>query len=226
MTMPTGSCRRAATWMQCGRVRRVSRRSFTRPLGPAGSVVAYSAAQSLSKTPEEFGKGSEEGLIASEAANNATVGGALIPLIAMGIPGSVIDAILLGALVIHGLQPGPLLFDQDPGAVYVIMGTMFLANVFMLAFMLLSLGWLSKLALIPRAYLLPVILTCCVIGSFALGNRMFDVWAMLGFGVFGFAAEKMKIPLAPFVIGFVLAPIAEEHLSAAMTQKTQKSTNE
>lgn len=183
-----------------------------------GSVVAYSAAQSLSKTPEEFGKGSEEGIIASEAANNATVGGALIPLIAMGIPGSVIDAILLGALVIHGLQPGPLLFEQDPGAVYVIMGTMFLANVFMLAFMLLSLGWLSKLALIPRAYLLPVILTCCVIGSFALGNRMFDVWAMLGFGVFGFAMEKMKIPLAPFVIGFVLAPIAEEHLSAGLMQ--------
>lgn len=183
-----------------------------------GSVVAYSAARNLSKNPEEFGKGSEEGIIASESANNATVGGALIPLIAMGIPGSVIDAILLGALVIHGLQPGPLLFDQNPGAVYVIMGTMLLANVFMLAFMLFSLGWLSKLTSIPRAYLLPVILTFCVIGSFALGNRMFDVWAMLGFGVFGFALEKMKIPLAPFVIGFVLAPIAEEHLSAGLMQ--------
>lgn len=183
-----------------------------------GSVVAYSAARSLSKTPEEFGSGSEEGIIASESANNATVGGALIPLIAMGIPGSVIDAILLGALVIHGLQPGPLLFDQNPNAVYVIMGTMLLANIFMFGFMLLSLGWLSKLATIPRAYLLPVILTFCVIGSFALGNRMFDVWAMLGFGVFGFALEKLKIPLAPFVIGFVLAPIAEEHLSAGLMQ--------
>ena len=183
-----------------------------------GSVVAYSAARSLSKNPEEFGNGSEEGIIASEAANNATIGGALIPLIAMGIPGSVIDAILLVRLVIHGLQPGPLLFDQNPGAVYVIMGTMLLANVFMLAFMLMCLGWLSKLAAIPRAYLLPLILTCCVIGSFALGNRMFDVWAMLGFGVFGFAMEKWKIPLAPFVIGFVLAPIAEEHLSAGLMQ--------
>ena len=183
-----------------------------------GSVVAYAAARSMSKTPEKFGHGSEEGIVASESANNATVGGALIPLIAMGIPGSVIDAILLGALVIHGLQPGPLLFEQNPEAVYVVMGTMFLANIFMLAFMLVSLGWLSKLASIPRAYLLPAILTCCVIGSFALGNRMFDVWVMLGFGVFGFALERMKIPLAPFVIGFVLAPIAEEHLCAGLMQ--------
>ena len=183
-----------------------------------GSVVAYSTARSLSKTPDQFGKGSEEGIVASESANNATIGGALIPLIAMGIPGSVIDAILLGALVIHGLQPGPLLFDQNPEAVYVIMGTMLLANVFMFGFMLLSLGWLSKLASIPRAFLLPVILTFCVIGSFALANRMFDVWAMIGFGLFGFALEKMKIPLAPFVIGFVLAPIAEEHLSAGLMQ--------
>ncbi len=183
-----------------------------------GSVVAYSAARSMSKTPEEFGHGSEEGIIASESANNATVGGALIPLIAMGIPGSVIDAILLGALVIHGLQPGPLLFEQNPEAVYVVMGTMFLANLFMLAFMFVSLGWLSKLASIPRAYLLPAILTCCVIGSFALGNRIFDVWVMLGFGVFGFVLERMKIPLAPFVIGFVLAPIAEEHLCAGLMQ--------
>lgn len=183
-----------------------------------GSVVAYSTARSSSKTPDQFGNGSEEGIVASESANNATIGGALIPLVAMGIPGSVIDAILLGALVIHGLQPGPLLFDQNPEAVYVIMGTMFLANIFMLVFMLLSLGWLSKLASIPRACLLPVILTFCVVGSFALGNRMFDVWVMLGFGVMGFGLEKLKIPLAPFVIGFVLAPIAEEHLSAGLMQ--------
>lgn len=183
-----------------------------------GSVVAYSAARSFSQTPEQFGDGSAEGIVASEAANNATVGGALIPLIAMGIPGSVIDAILLGALVIHGLQPGPLLFSQHPETVYVIMGTMFLANIFMLGFMLLSVGWLSKLAAIPKAYLLPVILTFCVIGSFALGNRIFDVWVMLGFGLLGWALERMKIPLAPFVIGFVLAPIAEEHLCAGLMQ--------
>jgi len=183
-----------------------------------GSVMAYSAARSLSKEPDQFGQGSEEGIVASESANNATVGGALVPLIAMGVPGSVIDAILLGALTIHGLQPGPLLFAEQPQAVYSIMGTMLLANVFMFAFMLLSAGWLAKIAFIPRGLLLPVILTFCVVGSFALANRMFDVWVMLGFGLFGFVMERMRVPLAPFVIGFVLAPIAEEHLTAGLMQ--------
>ncbi len=183
-----------------------------------GSVMAYSATKTLAKNPDEFGKGSEEGIVSAESANNATVGGALIPLVAMGIPGSVIDAILLGALVIHGLQPGPLLFSQNPEAVHTMIGTMLLANLFMFAFMLLAMRWLSKLASTPRALLLPVILTFCVIGSFALGNRMFDVWVMIGFGIFGLAMEKLKIPLAPFVIGFVLAPVAEEHLSAGLMQ--------
>lgn len=183
-----------------------------------GSVVAYSAAKTTSKTPEKFGNGSEEGIIASEAANNATVGGALIPLIAMGIPGSVIDAILLGALVIHGLQPGPLLFEQNPDVVYIIMGTMFVANLFMFVFMMFSVQWLAKLASVPRTLLIPIILTFCVIGTYSLANRFFDVWVMIAFGVIGFGIEKLRIPLAPFVIGFVLAPIAEEHLTEGLMQ--------
>ncbi len=183
-----------------------------------GSVVAYSAAKTTSKTPEKFGHGSEEGIIASEAANNATVGGALIPLIAMGIPGSVIDAILLGALVIHGLQPGPLLFEQNPDVVYIIMGTMFVANLFMFLFMMFSVQWLAKLASVPRNVLIPIILTFCVIGTYSLANRFFDVWVMLAFGVIGFGIEKLRIPIAPFVIGFVLAPIAEEHLTEGLMQ--------
>ena len=181
-----------------------------------GSVMAYTAAKNLSRMPDEFGKGSEEGIVASEAANNATVGGALIPLIAMGIPGSVIDAILLGALVIHGLQPGPLLFEQNPSVVHTIVGTVLLANVFMLGFMLLSAGTISRLANLRRSFLIPVALTFCVVGSFALANRMFDVWVMLGFGLIGFGMERTKIPLAPFVIGFVLAPIAEKNLLSGL----------
>lgn len=183
-----------------------------------GSVVAYSAAKSASHTPEKFGQGSEEGIIASEAANNATVGGALIPLIAMGIPGSVIDAILLGALVIHGLQPGPLLFEQNPEVVDIIMGTMFISNLFMYFFLMLTVQWIAQLACVPRPILLPIILTFCVIGSYALANRFFDVWVMLAFGVVGFFLEKWRISLAAFVIGFVLAPIGEEHLSEALMQ--------
>lgn len=183
-----------------------------------GSVVAYSAAKSFSRTPDKFGTGSEEGIIASEAANNATVGGALVPLIAMGIPGSVIDAILLGALIIHGLQPGPLLFEQNPEVVYTMMGTMLLANVFMFVFMICTVHWLAKLVDIPRSVLIPVVLTFCVIGAFSLSNRFFDVWVMLAFGIVGFGMERMRLPLAPFVIGFVLAPIGEEHLSEGLMQ--------
>ena len=181
-----------------------------------GSVMAYSAAKSVSKQPEAFGTGSEEGIVASEAANNATIGGALIPLVAMGIPGSVIDAILLGALVLHGLQPGVLLFHNHPEIVYTIIFTMLIANLTMFGMMLLSAKWISKLATIPRVYLLPVVVVFCVVGSYALNNRMFDVWVMLGFGVVGFMMERSRIPLAPFVIGFVLAPIAEEKLGAGL----------
>jgi len=183
-----------------------------------GSVVAYSVAKNTSKTPEEFGKGCDEGIVASESANNATVGGALIPLISLGIPGSVIDAILLGAFVIHGLQPGPLLFSQNPQAVHVIMGSMLLANILMFGMMWISIRWLAKLADIPRWLLIPTVLVFCVVGSFALGNRMFDVWVMLAFGGIGLVMDLFKLPLAPFVIGFVLSPLAEEHFCAGLMQ--------
>lgn len=181
-----------------------------------GSVAAYSTARTFSKKPELFGHGSEEGIIASESANNATVGGALIPLVAMGIPGSVIDAILLGALVLHGLQPGPLLFKNNPVLVYTIMGTYAVANVFMLIFLVFTSKYIARLVDVPRAFLLPIILTFCVVGSYALGNRMFDVWVMLLFGLVGFGLERLRIPLAPFVIGFVLGPVAESNLCAGL----------
>lgn len=184
--------------------------------GNIGSVTAYSAAKSSSRTPEKFGTGHDEGVVAAESANNATIGGALIPLVAMGLPGSVVEAVLLGALVIHGLQPGPRLFDEAPEMVYTIMGAMFLANIAMAVIMLLSMRWLSKISKMPRAYLLPVVLVFCVIGSYALSNRLFDVWVMLAFAGLGFLLESRKIPLAPFVIGFVLGPIAEENLSAGL----------
>ncbi|MDA0350291.1 MAG: tripartite tricarboxylate transporter permease [Verrucomicrobia bacterium] len=184
--------------------------------GNIGSVTAYTVAKSSSKNPEKFGTGCEDGVVAGEAANNATIGGALIPLISMGLPGSVVEAVLLGALVIHGLQPGPRLFEEHPVMVYTIMGAMFLANIAMAVIMIVSMRGLAKISQIPRNYLLPVILIFCVIGSFALSNRLFDVWVMLGFGALGFLLESKNIPLAPFVIGFVLGPIAEENLTSGL----------
>ncbi|MEL6104553.1 MAG: tripartite tricarboxylate transporter permease [Planctomycetota bacterium] len=183
-----------------------------------GSIVAYAAAKRASKRPEVFGQGSEEGIVAAETANNATVGGALIPLVAMGIPGSLIDAILLGALVLHGLQPGPMLVQSDPLVVHTIIGTMFVANLATLAVLLVGARWMSHATRIPRHVLVPVVLVFCVIGSYALANRMFDVWVMLAVGVGGYVLERRRIPLAPLVIGFVLAPIAEEHLTAGLMQ--------
>ena len=182
-----------------------------------GSVLAYSSARNWSKQPEMFGKGSEEAIIASEAANNATVGGALIPLVSMGVPGSVIDAILLGALITHGLQPGPLLFKTNPDVVYTIIATVLVSNCFMFAFMIVAMKWLARLMDVPKAYLLPAILVFCVIGAYALNSRMFDVYVMLAFGLIGFSLEWLRVPLAPFVIGFVLTPVAEENLCSGLT---------
>lgn len=181
-----------------------------------GSILAYAAARLRSSQPEAFGTGCDEGVIASEAANNATVGGALVPLVSLGIPGSVIDAILLGAFVIHGLQPGPLLFENNPEVVHTISMSYLMANLMMFGFMMVSARWLVRLTQIPIGLLVPVLLTFCVLGSYALANRMFDVWVMVAFGLLGLLFNRMKIPIAPFVIGFVLSPIAEENLCAAL----------
>ena len=174
-----------------------------------GSLVAYTVAKNVSRTPEEFGNGSPSGIVASEAANNATVGGALIPLLAIGIPGSVIDVFLMGAMMIHGIQPGPLLFEQHASIVYVVIAACLLSSVLMFGQMYLMIPFLRRVLDVPRQFVLPLIMVFCFVGVFASSNRMFDVWIMLGFGVLGFLMERGGLPLGPFVIGFILAPIAE-----------------
>lgn len=181
-----------------------------------GSLVAYTVARNLSKAPEGFGRGSEEGIVASEAANNATVGGALIPLIAMGIPGSVIDAILIGALMIHSIQPGPMLFVTNADVVWAIISACLLSTLAMYAMMLALTPLFARVTRIPRSFMMPVVLVFCVIGAFGADNSMFDVWVMLAFGLVGFALERAGIPLGPFVIGFILAPLAEEKLRTGL----------
>lgn len=140
----------------------------------------------------------------------------MIPLITMGIPGSVVDAILLGALIIHNMQPGPLLFTTNPEVAYGFISSYLIANFIMLALMIGAISYIAKVMYIPKAYLLSAVLVFCVIGTFALGNRFFDVWVMLAFGLIGFGLEYCKVPLGPFVIGFVLSPIAEEQLRSAL----------
>jgi len=180
------------------------------------SIVAYTTAKNLSKTPEQFGKGSEEAIVAAESANNATTGGTLIPLLTLGIPGGLADSILLGALVIHNLQPGPLLYINNPGIVNAIMAAHLMAHVIMFLFMTVGVILFARLALLNRAWIFPTVLVFCVIGAYALNNRGFDVWVMLVFGAIGFGLEYAKAPLAPFVIGLVLAPLAEKELRSGL----------
>jgi putative tricarboxylic transport membrane protein len=181
-----------------------------------GSIMSYSAAKNASKTPERFGTGIEDGIIASETANNATIGGAFVPMLSLGIPGSIITAVLMGALTLHDVTPGPLLFKNNPDVVYSIIATVFVANLIMFFLMIGATFIVGRLVDIPKANLIPIILVFCVIGTFALNNRIFDVWLMFIFGLVGFALEKVKVPLAPFVIGLILSPIAEINLRSGL----------
>ena len=184
--------------------------------GSIGSILAYGAAKSLSKTPERYGTGCEEGVIASETANNATVGGAIIPMVTMGIPGSIIDVFLIAALTINNIRVGPLLLQDNPEIVYGFMSTLLVANVVMLVVMLVSLRGLARLMTVPKTYLIPIILLFCVIGAYAGNNRVFDVWVMFAFGLFGILFRVMRLPIGPFVIALVLTPLAEFNLRAAL----------
>jgi putative tricarboxylic transport membrane protein len=180
------------------------------------SMVAYVTAKNFSKTPEKFGTGSEEGIVASEAANNANVGGALVPMITMGIPGSPIDAILLSALILHNIQPGPLLFLTNGDFVYALMAAYFVANILMFLIMTVAVRHIARLMSVDKAFLLPIIFVCCVDGAYALSNRMYDVWVVIGVGIIGFGLDRAKVPLGPFVIGFVLAGIFEAELRSSL----------
>ena len=180
------------------------------------AIVAYSTARSVSKTPEKFGTGEEAGIVAAESANNASVNGALIPLITLGIPGSVIDAILIGALVVHDLQPGPLLFQNSPEIAYGVIAAAFVANLMMVVIMFLGVRPIAKIAGVPKGYLYPAILVCCVIGTYSLGNSFFDVWVMVAFGVIGYIFKRGGYPVGPFVLGYILAPLAERELRSGL----------
>ena len=125
----------------------------------------------------------------------------------MGIPGSVIDAILIGALMIHSIQPGPTLFLTNADVVWAMIAACLVANLLMYLMMTGMVGFVARLMFVPRAFILPVVMVFCVIGAYALDNTMFDVWVMLAFGLVGFFLERARVPLGPFVIGFVLAPL-------------------
>lgn len=178
--------------------------------------ISYSLAKRFSKTPEEFGRGSKEGLAAAGAANNAAVSGGFIPSLVFGIPGDAIAAIIIGVLYMKGVNPGPTIFLNNPAIVYAIIGTFFLANILMI-----PLGWvairMSRLMLSVRLnILMPIIFVFCLIGAFAMENSITAVGVALAFGVIGFAMEANRFPLAPFVLGIVLGPLLEQNFLTSM----------
>ncbi|MCI5074089.1 tripartite tricarboxylate transporter permease [Oricola sp.] len=184
--------------------------------GTTASIAAYTVAKSFSKRSSEFGSGCEDGIVAAESSNNAAVNGALVPLITLGIPGSVVDVMLLGALIIHNLTPGPLLFQNSPEAAYGIIASALVANFVMLAMMLVLTPYIARLIDVPKKWILAPIIVFCIIGAYSEANRFFDVWVMLGFAVVGFLMTRHRIPAGPFIIGFILTPIAEVNLRSGL----------
>lgn len=177
--------------------------------GGTSNVLAYTVAKNNDKHPEEFGTGRIDGVVASETANNATIGGAMVPLLTLGIPGDTTTAMLLGALTLHGLTPGPLLFQNQADIVYGIFAAMLVCSVIMLFMEFFGLRVFVKLLSIPKYILLPCVFVLCVVGAYALKNNMSQVIACLIFGAIGFAFKKFEIPTTPFILGFILGPLAE-----------------
>ena len=186
-------------------------------LGPTlGAFLGYDAAWRMSRNKKEFGHGSIEGVAGAEAGNNAVSGANLIPLLGLGIPGDTMAAILVGGFLIHGLTPGPMIFQDAPDVVYGLFAGLIVANFALYAVARLLLPSFAWLARTPTRFLMPVVLMLCIVGAYGMNQSMFDVWVMLAFGVLGYLMHKLGYPRPPLLIGFILAPLMEENFRRAM----------
>ena len=180
--------------------------------GGTSNIISYSVAQSSSRHPEEFGTGIPDGIVASEAANNASIGGALIPLLTLGIPGDNVTAILLGGLTLKGISAGPLLFTKERTLVGAVFCVLLIATIVMAILETVALPMFVKLLKIPKYILLPVVFVLCCVGAFGVNSRMFDVYCVLIFGIIGYGLSKLKFPKTPLIMGYILGRIAEKNL--------------
>ena len=180
--------------------------------GDIAAFVSYGEAKRSSKTPEKFGKGMIEGVAAAESANNGCTGGAMIPLLSLGVPGDSVTAILLGAFIIHGLQPGPLLYKDHIDVVYQVFAAMLVANIAMFIIGALGVRFFARIISIDKTILLPVILILSLVGSYSMRNNFFDVYLTIGFGVIGYFLQRYGFPLSPILLALILGPMAESNL--------------
>jgi putative tricarboxylic transport membrane protein len=181
------------------------------------SFLAYDLEKKVSKYPEEFGKGMIEGIAGPESANNATAQSGFLPLMCLGIPTGPSMAIILAALIMYGLQPGPVLFQNNKPFVWAVIGSMYIGNIMLLILNLPLVGMWARISLIPYKYLAPTILGICVVGAYSPRNTMFDVWVALGAGILGYAMRKRNWPLGPLILGIILGPMFEQSLRQSMS---------
>ena len=172
---------------------------------------SYAAAKRASKEKEQFGKGSVEGLMAAETGDNACVPGAIIPVLTLQVPGSAPAAVLMAAMLIHGVKPGPMIMIEAPHFVYDIVAMMLLATLAILLYGLTLTRLLVQVLRVPTTIIVPMLLVLCTIGSFALASRLFDIWVMVAFGLIGFALRRFGYPVAPLVLGIVLGDLLEKN---------------
>ena len=195
---------------------------FTGILPAAGrsisNILAYDQAKKASKHPETFGTGCEDGIIAPESANNATAGGALITMMALGIPGDIVTAVMLGALLIHDIIPSPTFIIETPILAYSLFLAFFVANFMMLALQSYTLRLFVLITKVRMYVLASIILAYCAIGVFALSNIAFDIWTLFWFGILGYLMRIFGFPLAPMILGVVLGRIAEQWLARALAR--------
>lgn len=180
------------------------------------SYVAYDFAHRASKTPEKFGHGAEEGLIAAETANNACVGGAIIPVLSLAVPGSPPAAVLMAAMWLHGMRPGPLLMIETPNYVYEVSAMFLVATFAMLILGLSMVRTIVKILNLKNAVLMPIVFILCAIGSFAISARVFDILVMLIFGIIGYGIRKLEFADAPFILGIILGDMLDENLRRSL----------
>ena len=180
------------------------------------SFVSYAVEKRVSKHPERFGKGAIEGVAAPEAANNAAAGGAFIPLMTLGIPPNIVMAMLLGAFMIHGVQPGPLMMKQNPGLFWGVIASMYIGNIMLLVLNLPLIGMWIQVLKVPYKILFPLILLFCLIGVYSVSNAVFDIYIMIIFGILGYLMKKFDYEGAPLVLAFVLGPLLENNLRKSL----------
>ncbi len=180
--------------------------------GGVSCMISYTVSKNTSKRRELYGTGIMDGVVASETANNGTIGGAMIPLLSLGIPGDAATAMLLGGLQIHNVAPGPLIYEKNGVVVYAIFFAMVLAAIFMMLFMLLGMRFFVTVLKVPKNFLLPVVVVLCAIGAIGNANMIFDTYCMVGFGLMSYLLIKSKVPTVPMILGFILGPTFEQNL--------------